>query len=103
MKTFLGVIAAFYRLQEAVKEEQNPLYSKDVSSSDSFLFPDVGTKCHLRLPELVSLQGTKNNKHMRDFMSRSKFISMNEAAIASRSRVKRHFMELSLREVPYNG
>jgi hypothetical protein len=28
---------------------------------------------------------------------------MNEAAIASRSRVKRHFMELSLREVPYNG
>jgi len=86
------VISAVCLLLEAVEEDQNLIHSEALSSSDSFPFRDMCTKCHIRLPELVLLQGdNKNIKQVTPFLRCNNFAPMNET-IFYRSTVKRNFM-----------
>jgi hypothetical protein len=86
------VISAVCLLLEEAEEDQNLIHSEALSSSDSFPFRDMCTKCYIRLPEIVFRQGdNKNTTQITPFLRRNNFVPMNEV-IFCRSRVKRRFM-----------
>ena len=86
------MISAVCLLLKAVEEDRNLIHSEALSLSDSFPFRDMCAKCHIRLLELVLLQGdNKNTKHITPFLCRNNFVPMIET-IFRRSIVKRHFM-----------
>lgn len=73
------MISAVCLLLEAVEEDQSLIHSEALSSSDSFPFRDMCTKCHIRLTELVLLHGdNKNTKNITTFLRRNNFAPMNE-------------------------
>lgn len=60
---FRRVISAVCLLLEAVQEDQNLIHSEALSSSDSFPFRDMCTKCHLRLPERIFFTTRRQQNH----------------------------------------